>query len=110
MKMTGAEKRKQKRWMNYARRTCGFGKIVEACNYHPSIVTRLYYDGNRVWSGDIDVKSLIDGRESACSLLHCGIVPLTKEEANERVAYAEKHGINAMIDYYCGPMAGVEGP
>jgi hypothetical protein len=111
--------RGQKRWLNYLRRTCGYGKFVEACDYHPSIVTKLHYDTHqtidRKWDGSIDVKSLIDGHESCCSLTHCGISPMSKAEASKRMEYAKKFGVDAMIDclYVKSDLEGpydIEGP
>lgn len=95
-------RRGQKRWLNYLRRTCGYGKYVEACDYHPSVVEKLHFSTretiDRVWDGSIDVISLVDGHRSACSLTHCGIEPLSTAEATKRAEYAKKFGINAMID------------
>lgn len=64
----------------------------EDCRYHVCKVTKLEEDENY---GRIDVEgeSLINGSWSNCSYEHCGIVHLTKEEGEERVAFIKANGM-----------------
>lgn len=53
------------------------GDIYEDCNYHPVLCIDIDYEADDIWG-----ISLIDGSSPrSCSLLHCGVVKLTPEEA-----------------------------
>lgn len=64
----------------------------EDCRYHPCKVTKLEPDPD--WGRlDVEGESLINGTPSSCSYFHCGIVHLTKEEGEERAAFANEYGM-----------------
>ncbi len=90
MQTIGRNRRKDRRVANYLRRTCGYGKYVTGCRGHPGIVVKTFFDeGSGV---DVDIQSLVDGTIEACSLTHCGIVPLSKKDAIEQAEYRKKYG------------------
>jgi hypothetical protein len=53
------------------------GDIYEDCAYHPVVCVGVDYKDDDIWG-----VSLIDGTHPrSCSLIHCGVVKLTIEEA-----------------------------
>jgi hypothetical protein len=87
--------RKLKRIQNWLHKHCGYGKYVIDCRYHPCIVTLLERDYH-----DIEGTSLINGSGTACSLMHCGIEPISKKLAEEMAAYAKTHTWNEYLIKY----------
>jgi hypothetical protein len=69
------------------------GEFYEDCRYHPMLCIKAAQDGYDELIG----VSLIDGMTAACSEDHCGVVPMTVEEAIDRKvhwnAFAGKHGL-----------------
>jgi hypothetical protein len=60
----------------------------EDCAYHPCLITLLDLEND-----DIEGISLIDGTSPrSCSLLNCGVVFFTEEEAIRRADYINQHG------------------
>lgn len=56
------------------------GDIFESCGYHPVRCTYVNY-----YSDDIRGTSLISGKESCCSIWHCGVVRITDERAQQLI-------------------------
>jgi hypothetical protein len=69
------------------------GEFYEDCRYHPMLCIKPAQDDDDELIG----VSLINGMTGSCSEAHCGVVPMTVEEAIERKvdwnAFAEKHGL-----------------
>jgi hypothetical protein len=65
---------------------------VEDCRYHPCLVTEIDRD-DYYGRLDIEVKSLVNGIESSCSCFHCGIVPLSEDEAKDRAQFIKFAGM-----------------
>ena len=75
------------------------GLYVESCSYHPCKVITL--SGNEeLHDISIDVQSLVNGNVSGCSYYHCGIIILTKEEAEERRDFLIKYGTEPYLISY----------
>ena len=55
-------------------------KLKVGCRDHPGIITELNVSRDP-WSSDVMIKSLLDGVEESCGIMHCGPEPLTKETA-----------------------------
>lgn len=83
----------------------------EDCNYHPCRVTRLlpYITSNPStrFSADVDGVSLVDDGPTSCSLYHCGPLPLTKEQAEERAEFCRTHTWLEYLETYVydGPLS-----
>jgi hypothetical protein len=79
--------------VNQALRKFAEFPYVEDCRYHPCKVTKL--EPHEPWRGrlDVEVESLVNSTPNACSYFSCGIVHLTKEEGEERVAFIHKYGM-----------------
>lgn len=95
-------RRKDKRIANYLKRKAGFGKYVIDCRYHPCLVTGTEFYHQDTWGNGIFVTSLITGTPNSCSLMHCGIEPITKEQAETYAAYAKSHSFNEYLIKYRG--------
>lgn len=69
--------------------------FIEDCRYHPCKVTELEIEQSKTGYASIEFQceSLLNGSPNACSYFHCGIVHLTKEEAQERVAMVNDLGM-----------------
>jgi hypothetical protein len=69
------------------------GDIYEDCAYHPVVCEEVEDEGENV-SG----VSLLDGsRPRSCSLQHCGVRLLTKEEADKSIEAWKKGGRKALM-------------
>lgn len=92
--------RKFKRYMNNFKKRAGYGKYVIDCRYHPCIVTATEFYKSDPWGNGIFVKSLVNDTPFGCSLLHCGIKTISKEEAEERASYIKTHSFDAYMEKY----------
>jgi len=65
----------------------------EDCRYHVCKIVKI--EANCPAAGRIDVEgeSLINGTYSSCSYEHCGIIHLTKEDGEERIAFVKQMGM-----------------
>lgn len=74
-------------------RIFNIGDIYEDCSYHPVRCTEINYEGD-----DISGVSLLDGSgPRSCSLTHCGIRKLTRQEAAKIVKIYRKGGNRALM-------------
>ena len=96
---TKRSRRKVKNVINYLRRTAGYGKYVVDCRFHPCIVIDT---NNDLYGNSIDVESLFNGKTYSCSLMHCGILPISKAEAYERADFLKCHSFNDYLSKYEG--------
>lgn len=68
----------------------------EDCAYHPCLITLLDLEND-----DIEGTSLIDGTSPrSCSLLNCGVVFFTEDEAIKRADYIKEHGWETYYENY----------
>lgn len=88
--------------MNNLRAHSKFGHYVVDCRFHVCRVigTDVIFMNCRYGDDDIDVVSLFDGTTLSCSLRHCGILPLSEREANERVEYCKTYGFDLYMKKY----------
>ena len=93
--MARRNRRKDRRRINWSRKHCHWGAYVEGCRGHPGVVIETYFSDQDWWGDSVTVKSLIDDVEESCSLMHCGVWPMSKAQAEERAAYWKKHGSTA---------------
>lgn len=82
----------------------------EDCNYMPCRVTvvRAPFNFNsrqNVLACDVDGDNLISGHGTSCSLYSCNPLPLTENEANERVNFYNQHGrLEYLKKFVYGPL------
>lgn len=74
-------RRKDKRYLNQMRKIAAWGRYGIGCRGHPGIVIETDYGSGICWGEDFTLKSLVDGVEESCSLYHCGLDKLTKQQA-----------------------------
>ncbi len=91
-----SEKRKQ-RLKTYYLTAFKDSLYVEDCRYHPCKITKLYDDSNDF---SIDVISLVNGITSSCSLHHCGVLPISEDQAIERKDFILKYGMTPYFINY----------
>jgi hypothetical protein len=96
------DRRKDKRIANYLKRKAGWGKYVIDCRYHPCLVVETDFYHGDTWGNGIGVTSLITGAPNSCSLMHCGIEPITKKQAETYVTYVKEHSFNEYLMKYRG--------
>lgn len=61
------------------------GDFYEDCRYHPMLCLGVEWDNKKRTDATLHGISLITGEEGDCSLAHCGVVPLTLQEAVTRL-------------------------
>lgn len=96
------DRRKEKRYFNRMHKKLKVGGYVEDCRYHPCLITASNFPTNDWHGADFDCVSLVNGRPNSCSVFHCGPVPLTEQEAKERAAFWNEHGVEAYLRRYIG--------
>ena len=85
----GKDRRKLKRRINRARKHAAYGNIVMDCRGHPGKVIdqSLGYGYGKgyvdMYDDSCEIKSLIDGSVSSCSLFNCGPPKLKPAEIDE---------------------------
>lgn len=61
------------------------GTVIEDCSYHPCIIKEND-------NGDLTCLSLLTNTYGCCSLFHCGVIKLTAEEVEARIAAYKSRG------------------
>lgn len=69
------------------------GTYYEDCRYHPCKLIKIDNEGHMTGF------DMVRGHESCCSLFHCGVVKLTKEEAEKRVEIIKTLGYDELYKY-----------
>lgn len=73
----------------------GRGDFYEDCRYHPMLCVEANYADDEL----LGISLVLGGEPASCSPTHCGVVPMTAEEAIERAVrwdeYAREHGLPA---------------
>jgi hypothetical protein len=88
-------RKKAKARVNFQRKRCAWGKYVRGCRGHPGIVIETWFSDADIHGNSVDIRSLVDGEEESCSLLHCSPTPMTKERAEAEAAYWRLYGKEA---------------
>lgn len=85
----GRDRRADKKYVNQFAAAMRRHRYVIDCRMHPCRVHAITY---LAWNdADLEVESLLNGKLSACSLRHCGIEPISKEQAEDMAAYHKSH-------------------
>jgi hypothetical protein len=106
--MSRFHNRKVKSYVSSLYKQLGRKRYFEDCNYHVCRVTsRTLFRGGQ--DGDLEGVSLFTDKPSGCSLFHCAPLPLTEEEAMERLTYFKEHGMDEyQRKYVYAPMTDEE--
>lgn len=91
------DRRKIKNKFNQMRKRLRIDGIFEACNYHPCRITYKGFSYQDLYGAFVEGVSLLDGRQVSCSVLNCGVQPLTSEQADRRKAAWERGGDKALV-------------
>lgn len=97
--MAFRDKRRFKRTINWYAKRVRVGSFVCDCRYHPCVVTKAYLYPEDPFESSIECVSLIDGGQSACSMLHCGPEPITEDVAKEGARIAKEAGFDAFLRF-----------
>lgn len=69
------------------------GDFYEDCRYHPMLCAVADYEADEL----LGISLILGGELSSCSPTHCGVVPMSAEEAIERAThwdvFARRHGL-----------------
>jgi hypothetical protein len=69
------------------------GEFYEDCRYHPMPCVASDYDDDEL----LGISLVVGGEPGSCSPKHCGVVPMTADEAIERATtwdlYANQHAL-----------------
>lgn len=74
-------RRKSKKRVNSQAKKLAMFSFVEGCRGHPGILVEKRVCRRDPYGSDVSIKSLLDGIEESCSILHCAPDPLTGEYA-----------------------------
>jgi hypothetical protein len=85
--------RRNKNTIDYYLREFEKSPYFEDCSYHPCVITKIYYNPEDNSRLDVDGTSLVTGLGTSCSCFHCGVQPLSKQEAEERRDYINEFGM-----------------
>lgn len=78
------------------------GTYVEDCRYHPCIIVRRNFPLDDFSDSEFSALSLVNGVTNNCSVYHCGPVPLSKADAEERAHFMKERGMEAYLRRYVG--------
>jgi hypothetical protein len=82
--------RKIKNRMNYYHKKLVVGQYAEGCRGHPGIIIEKWFCPTDPYGCSVEIKSLVDGVEESCSMLHCAPRPIASKELAERMAHVYK--------------------
>ena len=82
------------------------GDFYEDCRYHPMLCVSVDYADDTLEG----ISLVIGGGSSACSPTHCGVVPMSADEAIERAvnwdAFARENGLPTHAEFAAPPDVG----
>lgn len=102
MRKPGISKRKLKRYLNHLKKKLAYGRYFEDCGYHPCVVTESHVYYSDLYASDVVGRSLINDQPTACSMFHCAPLPISEQEAKERVLCIKNEGWHAYLKRYIG--------